>query len=319
MFSVAQLTGRLDCHTLSGDGASESKLDRLPDISMLSPELQQQWDVGRNMHLGPGKVAPFSHIKAVWQCNDCPAGQPHIWTAHVFSRTRGAQCPYCCNRLICLHNSLATVAPEVAQYWDHSKNKKSPQQVVAGSNYRAEWQCPACKWEWQARVGQRVCKRAGCPKCSHMQKVKRSQPTFAEAQPACLAEWDYECNAANGMYPNDLTLGSGKLVHWVCSCCPKGQPHRWTAMANNRTRLGSGCPFCAGQQACVCNSLESLVPSVAAEFDVDKNGFGPAEITAQSGEMVWWRNVKRGSWRQTPNSRHRPDKAARRKDQVKFR
>ncbi|KAL3150116.1 hypothetical protein ABBQ38_013455 [Trebouxia sp. C0009 RCD-2024] len=258
-------------------GQSDNGSPGSPDISMLSPELQQQWHVERNMHLGTIKVKPHSSIKAV--------------------------CPYCSNRRVCLHNSLATVAPEACQYWNHAKNEKSPEQVLAGSSFRAEWQCPDCKWEWRASIQHRTNERSGCPKCSAKNRRQQSQPTFAEAQPAELAEWDHERNNAEGFYPHTVTLGSGKQVHWICSCCPSGQPHRWTARPTHRISLGRGCPVCAGQQVCLCNSLESLVPSIAAEFDEDRNGFSPAEVIAQSNKKFWWRNAKRGSWRQSVHSR----------------
>ena len=270
---------------------------------MLSPELQQQWHGEGNMHLGAIRVKPNSGIKAVWQCNKCPAGKPHVWTTCVYNRTRGTQCPFCSNRRVCLHNSLATIAPDMAQYWNHSKNEKTPEEVLAGSHSRAEWKCPTCKCEWKAPVSMRTRTRSGCPKCSRANKVVQSQPTFSEAQPACLAEWDYERNDAEDIYPDNTTLGSQKLVHWVCSCCPRGQPHRWTAKPLMRISNGSGCAVCAGRQACVCNSLESLFPLIAAEFDVGKNGFAPSEITAQSHQVVWWRSATRGSWKQMPNIR----------------
>ena len=276
-----------------------------PDISLLSSQLQQQWDVNGNMHLGAVKIKPNSRIRAVWRCNKCPAGQPHIWTAYVYSRIRGTHCPYCSNRMICLHNTLATIAPDVAHYWNYSNNKTTPQQVVAYSHYRAEWQCPICKWEWQAPIFSRTHARAGCPRCSACKHHKNRQlPTFAAAQPACLAEWDYERNDEVGFYPDVVTLGSNKQVHWICSCCPKGQPHRWTAMPNRRIGLDTGCPVCAGQKACVCNSLESLYPLLAAEFDVDKNGFAPSEIPSRSNKKVWWRNARQGSWQQSPDIRN---------------
>ena len=253
------------------------------------------------MHLGAIRVKPQSSIKALWQCNKCPAGQPHIWTATVQNRTRGSQRPYCTNKHVCLHNSLATIAPEAVQYWNQGKNAKTPDQVPAGSHFRAEWKCPACNCEWQAPVFTRLRNNAGCPKCR--QEQKQRQPTFSKAQPVELAEWDYEQNDIENIYPNNTTLGSNKLVHWVCSCCPRGQPHRWTARPCDRIGHGNGCPVCVGQQACVCNSLESLLPLLAGEFDVVKNGFAPSEITAQSAVEVWWRNSKRGSWRQAPYSR----------------
>ena len=136
--------------------SSPSQFDKCPpespDISTLSPELQQQWDVDKNMHLGAIKVNPHSTIKAVWKCDHCPAGQPHVWETLVKGRTRGAKCPYCFNKRVCMHNSLATIAPDVAQYWNHSKNERSPEQVLAGSKLRAEWKCPACNYEWQAPI-----------------------------------------------------------------------------------------------------------------------------------------------------------------------
>ena len=70
-----------------------------------------------------------------------------------------------------------------------------------------------------------------------------------------------------------------------------------------RITNGTGCAVCAGRQACVCNSLESLFPLIAAEFDVDRNGIAPSEITAQSDKKVWWRTAERGSWKQAPNVR----------------
>ena len=277
-------------------GQLRDQLSDSPDISMLSPELQQQWHVDGNMHLGAVKVKPQSSIRARWQCDKCPAGQPHVWKTTVQNRTLGTECPYCSNRRVCLHNSLATVAPEVAQYWNCSKNAEAPEQVLAGSHTRAEWKCPACKHEWKAPTHMRVHLNAGCPKCSHAARITQTQPTFAEAQPAELTEWDHERNEAEGFYPHLVTLGSRKKVHWICSCCPRGQPHRWTATPFSRIGIGSGCAVCAGKQVCVCNSLESLFPSVATEFDMDKNVFAPSEVTAWSNKEVWWRNAKHGSW-----------------------
>ena len=164
--------------------------------------------------------------------------------------------------------------------------------MLAGSNFRAEWKCPACYWEWQAPIFLRTRAQAGCPKCSRALKVNQPQPTFAQVQPVQLAE-DSERNDAQGFYPEDNTLGSTKLVHWMCSRCPRGQPHRWTAPPYSRVGDGRRCPVCSGRQACVCTSLKSLFPSVAAELNADKNGFAPSEMTAWSGKEVWWSNSRR--------------------------
>ena len=116
--------------------------------------------------------------------------------------------------------------------------------VLAGGHYRAEWKYPACNLEWQAPIDMRTRKKSGCPKRSRASKVIQSQPTSLAAQPACLAEWDYERTDAEEFYPDNITLGSKKQVHWVCSCCPRGQLHHWIAFPNTCIGQGSGCAVC---------------------------------------------------------------------------
>ena len=247
----------------------------------------------------------MNNRRAVWECYSCPTGQPHVWSTSVANRSRGSNCPYCANRDLCLHNSLATIADRrILKYWKNSKNEAEPHQVLAGSNFRAEWKCPDCKWEWQAPIANRVTANAGCPKCSLKTRRRPHHPTFEEDTHHVMADWDHERTAADGNFPHNTTHGSGKLVHWTCKCCPKGRLHCYQASANNRTSSNhSGCPYCAGKQVCVCNSLESLYPSIAAELDCDKNGFTASEVTAQSGKCVWWRDNQGRSWRQCVKGR----------------
>ena len=173
---LIHVAGQLQCHLSAVTPCQpNNQPSQSPDISMLSPELQQQWHVSRNMHLGAVKLKPHSRIKAVWMCNMCPAGQPHVWQTTVEHRTRGPKCPYCSNKRLCLHNSLATIAPEVAHYWDSAKNQKPAEQVLAGS-FKAAWTCPDCKHEWQARTGSHVHYRAGCPSAVVTAKSQSPSP-----------------------------------------------------------------------------------------------------------------------------------------------
>ena len=118
--------------------------------------------------------------------------------------------------------------------------------------------------------------------------------------------WDAEQNAQHNLDATRLTLGSHKKVHWVCHECPSGVKHRWLASPNAR-KLGrkneSGCPFCSGHKACKCNSLQTLYPELAAEWDYQKNNTTPHDHTRFSCKEVWWTNHERGSWRQSLCSR----------------
>ena len=136
------------------------------------------------------------------------------------------------------------------------------------------------------------------PSAVERSRVTSGSPLLLKPSLPVWLVGDYERNDAKGFYPDKVTLGSHKPVHWICSCCPRGQPHRWTASPYTRVGHGKGCPVCAGKQACVCISLESLFPSVAADFDTEENGFAPSELTAGSNKEVWWSSAKCGSWRQ---------------------
>ena len=276
----------------------------LPDISELEPHLQQEWHPDNNALLGGIKVKPRSGRRVMWTCPNCPAGCPHIWLAVVSNRTAGTGCPYCQGRKVCKHNSLATKAPKQTRYWDHDKNAKALEQTLAGSQLRADWKCPDCSYEWQARVMTRVYRDAGCPRCSYKHKKQSRQPTFQDEQHSLLLEWDQERNALDGIFPHKTTLKSDKLVHWVCHKCPKGQLHRYQMRAGNRTgKHAHGCPYCAGRRACSCNSLAACSPDIAAEWDFAKNDRSPADVTLRSHEVVWWSSASRGSWKQRINDR----------------
>ncbi len=243
----------------------------LPDISELSPQLQQEWHPDNNALLGGIKVNPGSGLRVMWSCPNCPAGCPHIWKATVSSRTRGAKCPYCQGRSVCQHSSLATKAPRQTRYWNHDKNAKTPEQMLAGSNLRAEWKCPVCSHEWQAQVAQHVQNDSGCLLCSNKEGRNTKRPTFEAVQHPLLLEWDYERNAADGIHPNNTTLGSNTLVHWDCQKCPQGQVHKYQMRSSNRAgKQASGCPYYAGKQVCKCNSLETHYPIVSSEWDFAK-------------------------------------------------
>ncbi len=272
----------------------------LPDVSALSLQLQQEWHPDNNALLGGVKVKPYSNARVMWSCPKCPAGFPHIWKTGVAQRTQGTKCPYCEGRKVCQHNSLATKAPRQTRYWNHDKNAKTPEQTLAGSSFRAYWKCPICSHEWQGQVAQRAQNDSGCPLCINNALGKKTkQPTFEAGQHQLLREWDHGRNAVDGIHPNTTTLGSNKLVHWVCKKCPKGHLHRYQMRADLRTgRRGSGCPYCAGRQTCECNSLQAGYPVTSSEWDHARNDMTPADVTSRSAHKVWWKNDMRGSWQQ---------------------
>ena len=277
-----------------------------PDISQLSPKLQQQWDHARNTHLGNVSIPNNSGQKVYWTCSDCPDGHPHQWEAGVLHRTKQPGCPFCLGDRVCQHNSVATKAPDVAASWDSTANQGTPHDFTAHSNFKKHWHCLVCGHKWQAIISSRTGgQKCGCPECFNLKRSgpKLRHPTLTECNHPLLEEWDKEANAKEGLFPDKLRLGSNKRVHWVCSKCPLGMMHKYVSTVNARALSGSGCSCCRGRTACKCNSLPSLYPEVAREWDFSKNDKTPWDYTAKSQAVVWWKSSDLRSWQQPISSR----------------
>lgn len=201
-----------------------------PDLSKLSPKLQQQWHHAKNAHLGNVTITPGIGRKVWWRCDQCPEGHPHEFEASPLnlSRAKGKGCPLCAGKAVCHHNSLATKAPAIAAEWS-SKNKKTAEYYTVGSSVKGEWQCKQCGHEWNARIHSRTSNKSGCPACSSRRRARAyvRRATSTESEPGLMQKWDWEANAAAGLCPSTLSCGSSAKVHWICHNCPKGQPHRW--------------------------------------------------------------------------------------------
>ena len=78
-----------------------------------------------------------------------------------------------------------------------------------------------------------------------------------------------------------------KKVLWTCDQCPDGHLHSWSARVTDRTR-GSGCPQCSGRKVCKHNSVATIAPKVAAQWDYEENDGTPDTVVAQSHQVVAW-------------------------------
>ena len=269
----------------------------------------------KNHHFGIKVVKPHSHGKAWWSCSNCPDGHPHIWEARVADRSYGSKCPYCTGREVCKHNSLATISPASVKYWHKQRNLPlTPDTVLAGSNARAHWLCSTCLHEWKCQIKVKVRRNSGCPECAKAHSgrskdgVRQKHPTFASCNHPLLSQWDHDRNAREGNYPENTTLGSGKRIWWICDECPRGKKHSWSATAQHRTRAhatATGCPFCSHRQPCDCNSLHTLYPELAADFDSKANGVTPDQVTAGTIVKYRWLSDKVGAPLRSVNQRSR--------------
>lgn len=147
-----------------------------------------------------------------------------------------------------------------------------------GSNRKIWWICDKGH-EWRATFAERNRgeKGSNCPYCNH--KLPTPENNLAVCYPELAKEWDY---TKNGKRPEECLPKSGKKVWWICS-----QQHSWLAKVQNRTSLGRGCPYCAGQRATYENSLIAKYPEVAKEYS-PKNKIPIAEVLPFANFKAWW-------------------------------
>ena len=79
--------------------------------------------------------------------------------------------------------------------------------------------------------------------------------SLADKYPHILKGW----SSKNVLPPSNFSPFSGKKVWWVCA-----YGHEWEAVIGNRTRLGSGCPYCSGRR--VTTSFADIYPSLVPEW-----------------------------------------------------
>lgn len=187
-------------------------------------------------------------------------------------------------------NSLASKYPEVAKQWNYEKNLSlKPEMIMPNSNKKVWWKCHKGH-EWQAVVSSRTSGGNGCPYCSG-QKVLTGYNDLGTTNPKVASEWHPTKNG--DLLPSMVSAGVAKKIWWVFPACKKS----YQAAVYHRTK-GKGCPYCSGKIIVPgLNDLASLNPSLAAEWNYEKNmGLLPTMVSAGSGKSVWWKCKNGHEW-----------------------
>ena len=105
-----------------------------------------------------------------------------------------------------------------------------------------------------------------------------------------VEQWDYNKN--NELTPEQVSIGSGKNVWWLCQ-----YEHSWQARISERVK-GQNCPYCSGHRVLAgFNDLATARPDLAAQWHPTKNGqLSPQSVTPNSGKKVWWICRKGHEW-----------------------
>ena len=82
--------------------------------------LMKEWNYDKNNNLEPSVFMPNSNKKVWWICS-----KGHEYEAYIIDKNNGPGCPICSNKIIVKGiNDLATLNPDIVQFWNYDKNCK---------------------------------------------------------------------------------------------------------------------------------------------------------------------------------------------------
>jgi len=113
-------------------------------------------------------------------------------------------------------------------------------------------------------------------------KTVASSRLLKAVNPVLASEWHPTKNTVLSL--ETIFANSGKKAWWLCSTCE----YEWQAQVASRNR-GNGCPRCAGKVITPENSFMLLHPTIAAEYDHERNNKPLEAVTAISHYKAWWK------------------------------
>lgn len=236
------------------------KVNTSNSIATTHPHLLKQWHPTKNIGVNPIEFSKGSRKKIWWLC-----AKGHEWENSIGDRTRGKNCPYCCNQKIDISNCLATLNPQLTSQWHPTLNGElTPYMVGNGSKKKVWWKCDK-NHEWEADIGSRSKNKRGCPYCSGLKFT--STNSLAYINPQLASEWHPTKNGE--LTPYDISKCNGKKVWWLGIC-----GHQWEAKISNRNTNESKCPYCSNNKVLKgFNDMWTTNPSLASLLLNPEDGY----------------------------------------------
>lgn len=213
------------------------------DLASKNPAVAAEWHPHKNTSMSPDTIT-YSSAKIAWWYSDVCG---HEWQDVICERTRERRAKGCkiCNSMEAQTgvNDLATTHPEIAALWHPSKNKLTPQEVMAGARTKKYWWLGPCGHDWEAppvRMSSKYRIGSGCPYCCG-KKILIGFNDMATTQPELAKEWHSEKNGT--LKPTDISQWDARSAWWQCIDYAN---HVWFSPVGSRSK-GAGCPRCTAK------------------------------------------------------------------------
>jgi len=254
----------------------------MSDMVIGYPNLMKKWAHVENEKNGwyPDKKKIHTRDEVFWKCVE----KNHLYKRQIELEQRGLSCPDCRNE----KKTFVSDVPELIAKWAFYENKnegKSPNKISIHSTKEVHWRCIEKHHLYPRTVTKEYDRKYRCPECRKEDKL------FVTGQPNLMKKWAHEENKEIGIYPNEVTVNSNKLVYWRCS----EKHHIYPCSINQESIRKSECPKCKEEN----QKYLSDYPELLKEFAYDLNDVMPEELTKGSDVKVKWRCEKSGHVRET--------------------
>lgn len=252
------------------------------------PKVLKMFDKTRNKGIDPHKLPSSPAIW--WRCT--AVDKKHRWKSRFNESVVSNFCPVCRGRRAAPDNNLSNF-PKLRKEFHPTKNLPlRARDLVPGSKRNIWWKCDrAADHVWQARVKDRTSRNHGCPFCSNLQLCKSN--SLQKQYPNLAKEWHKSKNGS--LQSSHVLPNSKRVVWWKCS---EGDDHVYQAKILTRTKGCENCPYCKNRASSSTNSLASVYPDLAKEFDEVKNApLKAKDVVSTSAKKYWWKCKLGHSWK----------------------
>lgn len=254
------------------------------------PEVMRFWDREKNKVLDPERIFKYEPVEAWWKCPDCG----YEWKATV--RGKGKACPVCGTgiKIVSGINDALTAAPVLKlDYVPELNTDTDVASMGVGEKKRqVTWRCHVCGYIWKSTIFSRLrgCRKGKMNQCPVCGGAKRALP-FSKQYPDLAEMFDED---ANGYRFDDISGSEySKNFFWICR--KHGSFSQRLSVMIRAEQSGyesKGCPYCAGKNIQVEDSLASRYPALLDYWDTISNrliGSRPEQISSDTYKEAWWK------------------------------
>lgn len=183
-------------------------------------------------------------------------------------------------------DSIANKYPEIAKEWDYERNGEiKPEYITCGSHRKYFWICENGH-SYECSTRDRINGR-GCNICRDYRFIKGVND-FQTKYPKLAKYWD---NDLNKLKPSDIKYTNDQMFWWRCS---KGHSYQTQIKLIIKYNGCLGCSKAKHHLIKGVNDLKTVNPSLALEWNYEKNKDMPEDYVATSNKEVWWKCAKCG-------------------------